>query len=244
MRSKSQSLFHFTKSLDTLKKILANGFWPRYCLEDNSWLNVPSHKFLAYPMVCFCDIPLLRIIDHISFYGNFGLGMSRGWAFKNKLDPVFYATESGFLKDHLRSIYELVADLEIEGIKSEAIKLSIKMQSYIKPYEGKTLVNGELVNKEFYMESEWRYVPEKLKLKLITEEIYSDKVKLDKYNEMSRKHSLTFLPADIRYIFVQKDSYIPELVNFINQELDKYRAVDLKILLSRITSIESLLRDL
>ncbi|MFU0923178.1 abortive infection system antitoxin AbiGi family protein [Kluyvera sichuanensis] len=82
MKPKSETLFHFTKSSDTLEIILKNGFWPRYCLEDIRWLEFTDVEYVSYPMVCFCDIPLSRISEHVSFYGSFGLGVSKDWAKK------------------------------------------------------------------------------------------------------------------------------------------------------------------
>ncbi|MFS2265232.1 abortive infection system antitoxin AbiGi family protein [Vibrio vulnificus] len=67
-------LFHFTNNKETLKLIFNHGYWPRYCLEDIRWVNQVNAPYMAFPMVCFCDIPLSRISEHVSFYGNYGLG--------------------------------------------------------------------------------------------------------------------------------------------------------------------------
>eukprot|EP01034_Spumella_vulgaris_P011525 gene11525-14663_t len=68
------------------------GFWPRYSLEDFRWqVSGPnSHEFAAFPMVCFCDIPLSRIDEHVGFYGSYGLGLSREWGIRAGLNPVQY----------------------------------------------------------------------------------------------------------------------------------------------------------
>jgi hypothetical protein len=34
MNARTKTLFHFTKSLDVLLRILEEGFWPQYSLED------------------------------------------------------------------------------------------------------------------------------------------------------------------------------------------------------------------
>ena len=90
MSPKSHTLFHFTDKIETLKLILMNGFWPRFCLEDVSWLKYPDFDFIAYPMVCFCDIPLSRVNEHVSFYGEYGLGLTKDWAVRNGITPVQY----------------------------------------------------------------------------------------------------------------------------------------------------------
>jgi len=84
------SLFHFTKSMDVLQTILKEGFWPRYCLEDVQWQGHDTYEFVAYPMVCFCDIPISRISEHVGFYGSYGIGLTKQWGIKNNLNPVFY----------------------------------------------------------------------------------------------------------------------------------------------------------
>ena len=120
---KSNSLFHFTPKEEYLLDILENGFWPRYCFEDIEWLipkdlknelekqeednfletltkeliksNISS---IAYPMSCFCDIPLSKITAHTDFYGSFGLGMTKEWGIRKRLNPIFtYQITASFL---------------------------------------------------------------------------------------------------------------------------------------------------
>ena len=76
---RSKTLFHFTKSLPDLKSILKNGFYPRYSLESIAWMRLPKKDAVAFPIVCFCDIPLGRISDHIRAYTSLGIGMSQAW---------------------------------------------------------------------------------------------------------------------------------------------------------------------
>jgi hypothetical protein len=76
MKPKSHTLFHFTKNVEFVKNILLDGFWPRYCLEDLSWY-VFDVGYVAFPMVCFCDIPLSRINEHVGFYGEYGIGVTK-----------------------------------------------------------------------------------------------------------------------------------------------------------------------
>ncbi len=98
MNPKSHTLFHFTKSSETLHKILLGGFWPRYCLEDVRWLEYEEFDFVAYPMVCFCDIPLSRIDEHVEFYGEYGIGVTKEWAESIKATPIQYVSKDNHLK--------------------------------------------------------------------------------------------------------------------------------------------------
>jgi hypothetical protein len=91
-KPRTTCLFHFTESLDILCKILKEGFWPQYSLEDIAWLNGPVPR-LAWPMVSFCDIPITRLHDHTKFYGCYGIGLWREQLIPTGVSPVTYVTE-------------------------------------------------------------------------------------------------------------------------------------------------------
>lgn len=84
----SNSIIHFTNSSEALKGILRNNFRITYCKETIQ-LDKQTVTFHV-PMVSFCDIPLFEIKNHIDSYGNYGLGLTKEWAIKNKLNPVIY----------------------------------------------------------------------------------------------------------------------------------------------------------
>jgi hypothetical protein len=65
MNARTKNLFHLTKKFDTLLRILEEGFWPRYSLEDIKWLGIPETPKVAWPMVSFCDIPISRLGAHV-----------------------------------------------------------------------------------------------------------------------------------------------------------------------------------
>jgi hypothetical protein len=106
MNPKSNTLFHFAKSRETLKLILKSGFWPRYCLEDVGWLGYYSYEYVAYPMVCFCDIALSRISENVGFYGEFGIGLTRQWAEANGLNPILYVAGENNVTSSFRELNE------------------------------------------------------------------------------------------------------------------------------------------
>ena len=144
MQARSHTLFHFTKNLDTLKSILQNGFWPRYCLEDFSWYNM-NMNFIAYPLVSFCDIPLSRIDEHVAFYGEYGLGLTKEWARVNRLNPVVYLSDSTVVRD---SLLRLFRNHEKGNFYDEsALDLNFLL-SCIKPVEGDMWIGGKPVKKE------------------------------------------------------------------------------------------------
>ncbi|MBC7776163.1 MAG: hypothetical protein H7246_12075 [Phycisphaerae bacterium] len=92
----SNTLFHFTGNASYLVSILQEGFKPRYCLENFSMFEFilgTENTELAVPMVCFCDIPLSKVKDHVVKYGSFGIGMTKDWGIREKVSPLMYVNE-------------------------------------------------------------------------------------------------------------------------------------------------------
>ena len=154
---KSTTLFHFTKSLDVLKNILKTGFIPRYCLEDINWAGFGDDDFVAFPIVCFCDIPLSRITDHVQFYGKFGIGMKQSWAIANGLNPIIYVSQTGHLAQLFKKAAEaarIAQEAKADATFGDNIRSII---GFTKPLTGTVMVQGQPVSKAFFQESEWRY---------------------------------------------------------------------------------------
>jgi hypothetical protein len=246
MKPKSNTLFHFTKSSETLKQILKNGFWPRYCLEDIKWLGYEEFDYIAYPMACFCDIPLSRISEHIDFYGGFGVGVTRTWAHANGLNPVLYTAGNNHIVNSFRELNEH-SDKFKEEEDEELAKTTLRyLLAHAKPTTGTMVVDGKPVEKDFYQESEWRYVPKHQSIRAyLTRHRFEDKETIEEANSLTKENCIIKAgPQDIRYIFVRSDSDIPSIINFLQIELDYLPNSDLKILMSRVVSLESLRVDI
>ncbi|MGO2356364.1 MAG: abortive infection system antitoxin AbiGi family protein [Marinomonas foliarum] len=247
MKPKSHTLFHFTKNAEILKSILKGGFWPRYCLEDITWYT-NSETQIAFPMICFCDIPLSRLDEHVGFYGEYGVGVSKEWALSNDCCPVIYLPKNSQISLALLRITKgnLAGKGYYEGSNGDMNALI----SNVKPIEGRMLVNGELISKEFYQESEWRHVIKdtfnraKARVWLSESEFHDENFRKTENNKTKEFHSLKISPSDIKYLFVKNESDIPGLVNFIQNELDYFSGSDIKILLSKIISLETIREDL
>jgi hypothetical protein len=238
MKPKSDNLFHFTKSLDVLKLILEKGISPRYCLEDFEWFGSGKYKHLAFPISCFCDIPLSRISEHTDFYGAFGIGLSKDWGLRNSLEPVAYCANGG--KFQKLTKFLMVSDFSDFGPNVELYEHTYKLLTLMKPLSGKMVVAGKPLNKDFYQESEWRFVAPG---NTLIEDVNFESER-DNDNSKVEKYTIPIAAADIKYIFVQSDSDIPTLVDFINTRLGHFSYNDVKILLSRITSLETISNDL
>jgi hypothetical protein len=249
MRPRSNSLFHFTNHEKFLFDILESGFWPRYCLEDIIWQDFKKFEFIAFPMVCFCDVPLSRITEHTEHYGSYGVGLKKEWAERNTLNPVLYISpKSGLRESILRSMdfaARTCSDIEKSDSNKELDENRF-LVSHIKPTKGIMLKNENKMYRDFYQESEWRYIPRNpsVATHLVHSE-FNDAVKIDFHNRQSKKYcSLKITPIDIAYIFVPTDSDIPKIIKFIQNNLRSFSQNDLMILYSRIVSIETLQGDM
>lgn len=92
--------------------ILKNDFRPRFGLEDFSSLkpNVQNFSY-AFPMSCFCDLPLSNTSKHLATYGNYGIGLTKKWGKKNGLNPILYLhKDSNLWIDIDTSIVKIITD--------------------------------------------------------------------------------------------------------------------------------------
>lgn len=112
--SHSDTLFHYTRSLDTVISILKDGFKVSYSGEQ-----ITEDIFIAIPMISFCDIPIELCEEHRSKYGNYAIGISKNALIEiagGLLSPVHYVLNAdpiiGAYKYHEQLIHNNVLDNE------------------------------------------------------------------------------------------------------------------------------------
>lgn len=244
MNPRSSTLFHFATKLHYLNAILAGGFVPRYYLEDIRWLGIDNRNYAAYPMVCFCDIPLSRITGHTSFYGGYGLGMTQEWALRNALAPVLYSTTGSPIPrivDDLFAQHVLSFRSKIKGARLAREALLVSTLAFTKPLTGRMRRGTREVEKNFYQESEWRYVPTVPNDQLVLEDRFlSEKSELNKSDALL---PLTFSAKDVRYILVKRERDLVTTHKFIMKRLNR-PADELATLATRLISLEALDDDM
>ena len=273
---KSNSLFHFTPKEEYLLDILENGFWPRYCSEDIEWLIPKDFKnelekqeednslktlikeliksnisSIAYPMSCFCDIPLSKITAHTDFYGGFGLGMTKEWGIRKRLNPIFYLSDNSIIPNLIQSFLLKTAPIDFwKSIQSEKTTQNtiVQLMKFLKPLRGKMKVNGKEVTKNFDEECEWRYAPasdeNNLFPNFLPNFLANNNEELQDSNIVTKKvASLNFEPSDIKYIFVPEDSNIPTIINKINTIFTNYPEHERLLLLSKVISLDTIRKD-
>ena len=132
MRESDDYLYHFTKRYDSLKSIMTEKFKPFYCIEDLSFIYKEENIVMAFPMVCFCDIPFERHSNHKTKYGNYGIGLTKDWAKKNNLSVVSYTYKESLASASLRILIKNYIHSNNVQVRNA---LSILLMSS-KPYDG------------------------------------------------------------------------------------------------------------
>lgn len=183
------TLFHFTKTFDVLTTILEKGIRYSYAFEQHSYyenINMEEEeRGSAIPMICFCDIPLLRTNEHRRRYGNYAIGLDKRYSkyYTFNLNPILYV-HSAQIRKSVQSLFDSNIDLynklikEVKDIKvkydegkySEGDKVALKemMESLYnntymtdnllgmsKPYSSFNSDNEEVC---YYDEREWRSI--------------------------------------------------------------------------------------
>ncbi len=219
------TLFKFLSKIDYLKEILINKkISPRYFSEDLSYLRVKSLKNAIYPMICFCDINLHRLKEHVDFYGPYGIAFTKTWGMKHKIQPVQYMNPDSFVCKYFRNAFKKMLEYKTQNIKfNESLADYIYLQlMYMKPYSGKMRNNHDrLVKKCFTDECEWRYVPDVsnhgYKQFILNDDSssYSNNLSnsLKKYDDIALK----FDYSDIKYIIISNKDDLIGFIDLIKQ---------------------------
>jgi len=241
-------MFHFTNK-DGLFGILRSEFHPRYCKERMVYSDSSNWDYWI-PQVCFCDIPLHLVGEHINTYGKYAIGLNRSWAIKSKLNPVLYYERNSFLFQiwdnlvediHKENTFLLGAGMQIDSMIAIYKKFQYLFQ-YFKPYSGYDFKTGG--ERIFYNEREWRFTPiDKNDYESI---IPDNKFDLNRKEELNKKYisdKLVFEPKDISYIVLKSESERYETIQEIRNIKDKYSYKDVETLISKIITSEQIEND-
>jgi hypothetical protein len=243
----ADTLIHFTEKKDFLKKILEGDFRIFYCEETIYFDQSPA--IIYVPMVSFCDIPLSQIKEHMFKYGNYGIGMTKKWAYEQKMNPVLYvARNSSLASSYIGAIKRFFSNDATWNLNvNEGHIELIDVIRYIKNYEADLIRKGKITpNYRFSDEREWRYAPP---FSDDYEFFLGDKVFLRNggkavFNEKISKLRLKFTPDDIRYIIIEKESEIDEFIEHLHQvKGTNYSSKDIKRLTTRILTSEQINTD-
>lgn len=232
----SETLLHFTDSLEVVKLILNTGFQARYIYE-----KLPSNK-LAYfvKTVCFCDIPLGAIKTHLNWYGDYGIGVASSWARKKKISPVVY-------------INSQTPFINFSASASNRTNLEASATTrYLKQILGKQMFYNETKKEEyykkkkFYEEREWRYFPDDFDLRV---ELYKKEPLLEAERVSLNQNKLPHLELDlgkVEYIIVRDRKEVQDVIREI-QKLYKKKLLRNKVerdnLITKIMTTSQITKD-
>jgi len=245
------TLFHFTNSLNNLLGILNNTFYPRYCYDEFDLIDNDQQHFLedAIPMVCFCDIPLSQLLNHINRYGHYGLGMTKQWGGSKGLNPVIYFNKNSHLA---RNYSVLTNNLLVDNTPTG--QAFHNTMGYMKPYEGTLFRKGHRVKDRirFYDEHEWRYLPDKSLLTdrgirgFLQHHQYMNPQELADANSKLETNDtrLTFQADDIKYIIISGENQINQMIEKVRDiKGSRYDTETVDRLLSRIITVKQIKDD-
>lgn len=228
----SETLFHAFDNIRILEGILSEkSFIPSYSKEHIK-IEGNSTPCFFVPMVAFCDFKLAELGFHFRKYGSYAMGMSKEWAIKNGLNPVFYVNETCKLFYDVRSCLKEIEDANKDGannsVISESVQKIMKLYCYLKNYQGSLTRKGETIEDfRFADDKEWRYVPNLSTHDLIILERYANQSLGGKDNinnglRSNKGNHLRFDYDDIKFIIVpteaEKENLIHKIYRIFNSD--------------------------
>ena len=229
--SHTSTLFHFTRKQNSLLSILKDGLKFSYCSE-----KMTDGLSLGIPMVSFCDIPLLSCGEHRSKYGLYAIGFS-----KNTFSKLPFGCEIGSI-----GYFTIMQKALMDNLVSLASNQD-KIVGWFKQLEmlrhGKRQIN--------YDECEWRILAfndnEGNPFNWFWDEKDFVKWKENRADKFIDGVTIPFNTSDIRYIIVNQEKNIPNVVKRILKLKtiagEQASIEDKEILCSRIISFEQLNSD-
>lgn len=249
-------LFHFT-SKEGLYGILEDSFRLSYAREQ---IAGPKHcREFAVPIVSFCDLRLSELKNHMEKYGKYDLGLTKEWANRKGLSPVMYVNRHCQFADRFNSaidsIYRYLGKIHDQNQNKKRLHTNymniLDTYRYLKNYEGnlERKESGTIPDYRFADEREWRYV-----LPWETEGIQpfvaksniNTKQKKDDHNKKLESIRLEFDIDDVKYLIVDNESDITDLIEHITTSTKKKGKVNdgNNSLISKILTSNQIKRDM
>jgi hypothetical protein len=152
-------LFHYTSHIEHLRDMLTNGLWPRYCVEEFEWL-LGNFTCIAFPVVCFCDIPIPAASSHRERYGHYALAIHKDLAGDHDINPVWYIQEDSSVAEHLAALLEHQVRVTLDTIPPAIKPLLPFLKSTIGAQPDRWAARpATLEILSFEDELEWRHTP-------------------------------------------------------------------------------------
>jgi len=217
----SDTILHQTSKASLEFFLTKKGFPLSYCREflRCNYLTPAA----AFPVICFSDIQLSELHQHLQRYDDFTIGMTKHWAKRNKLNPVLYFEEKSTFTQSLVERFDFAMQKHFNNKSDDDLKQEfyyfLYFLAFSKNYEGELKTKKiHYDNYRFSDEREWRYVPQVAE---VGEEWFYktyDDYDLNKtaYNDHISKYRLPFELTDINFIIVNDNSEILEFYDLLS----------------------------
>lgn len=249
-------LCNYMKKPEYLRMALKNlALYPRYYEERLEYLNIPALPTATFPMLCFCDIPLSKVGEHMDFYGHYGIALKKNSCIARDVQPISYINRRARLcqdiSEAFNSLYSI--DEVLEDKWSFLPDVLMSQLLYTKPIDGYMLKDEELVYRLFQDECEWRYIPTDLGgLELILQQKYNTEKGRRSYSDTLNKHEnswFKFQLEDIEYIIVPDEIQAQKLMGYIARmrtfrDQGKWKMQDKRYLISKIEVADKFTKNL
>lgn len=219
-KQSANSLFRFFDKpqylFETLKK---SALFPRYYQEDINYLKIEV-KQIAYPMICFCDINIHRLGEHLDLYGKYGIAFSKTWGIGEGIQPLQYINHNSVLRKDFSAAFENAMKSEGDNLLSNYL---LTQMYYMKPIVGTMLRNSENISRNFTDEKEWRYIPDVTTIDLpqvITEDFIASIGVLNETISNYDRCWLKFEAGDVKYIILQDFEELDELCSVLDEYIE------------------------
>lgn len=161
--NRSSILLHHTQKFEVLLSILTNGLKVCYSKE-----HFNTDFYAGIPMICFCDMPISRLSEHIDSFGSYAIGFNKRRlmeTYTHLLNPVNYLISARQFKiaEKLRK-EALDNNQQIKNLQT--VSTLEKLDKNIKSYNDASFLLGYMkpygyyceksYKKEYYGECEWR----------------------------------------------------------------------------------------
>lgn len=269
---RTSSLFHYT-SMERLKAILKEGFYPNYCKED---FSIDEKNYVVgIPMVSFCDIPLTRAKSFMDRYESYAISLKKEWALEKGINPILYINNMNIISAlKLYKNYENTLLNKVQKFGGDEYSISVSLNKQGNIPELVDFINMGIsssanrylwgFSKTYwnkargtcnYEENEWRYVVlESKDVKWLWGSSEYNKWRGNKDDEKPqaddslRQYKLQFDVSDITHLIVEKDEDVSDLIEYINV-LDfiaggnELSESNKSILISKIISVDKIGSD-
>jgi len=195
-------------------------------------------------MVCFCDLPISLIHEHLNAYGPYGIGLDKDWGRKSGVAPVIYTHRRAQTR---QPILRLTTKAVRAGDERAANDLKV-LAAYTKPFVGPAWRARKRPRfqstVQFYDEREWRYVPRLRGSDLFLRwKDYNDASKRNSLHRDLEKLALPVHPDFIMYLilpFQRSENNVIELHNYL---MALYSREDAILVTSTIMTKDRLQKD-